>query len=132
MSARSIVETLVEKLALQPHPEGGYYAQTFKSKLEVQHPLKDTKRSCSTGIYYLLNGTDFSAWHKLSSEEMWHHYHGGTLLIHIITADGNITTYRLGNVLEDAQPQCVIPANHWFAAKIPRIRYTIQNQNSEH
>lgn len=108
--------TYIEQLQLQPHPEGGYFKQTYRSGGTVITPLGE--RSYSTAIYYLLEKGDFSAFHRLGSDECWHFYAGNTLLIHLIEPGGNYHRIKLGNKLEEGeQPQYVIPAGTWLAAE---------------
>src|SRR5579871_1804739 len=78
----------IESLQLESHPEGGYFCQTYRSSLMLPRsalpPGFSGGRSASTAIYFLLDGSDFSAFHRLRSDELWHHYAGGTLLVHVI------------------------------------------------
>lgn len=102
------IEATIRRLALSPHPEGGYYRETFRSPLRLT--LADGRiRSASTAIHYLLPPGAHSRWHRLSADEVWHHYAGGALLL-----------YRLGLEpvrLDRATPQAVVPAGVWQAAE---------------
>lgn len=114
---------LVTKLELSPHPEGGYFKQTHASTINVSLQREAgsiTKRAAGTSIYYLLDQTDFSAFHRLKSEETWYHHSGGELIIHIIDAEGNLSQRLLGDPLQamKAEPQTTIPPNVWFAAEL--------------
>ncbi|MEI7596415.1 MAG: cupin domain-containing protein [Bacteroidota bacterium] len=116
-------KSLIEKLELMPHPEGGYYKETYRSEELINKddlPLRfNDDRNFSTGIYYLLENEDFSAFHRIKSDEMWHFYAGTTLLIHEITAKGNYIIHRLGNNLnKDDKFQLVIPHGSWFASEV--------------
>lgn len=117
-------EELIERLHLQPHPEGGYYAQTFKSTIEVKSLDKNThqneNRSAGTSIYYLLKEYDFSAWHSLKSDEIWHFYKGSPVKVYVIHHDGHLIEHLLGDPLkvEGAVLQVMITANQWFAAEV--------------
>lgn len=116
------VTRIIEDLHLQPHPEGGFYRQTYCSDERiVRSGLDDThgERRASTGIYYMLHGHAYSAWHRIDADEMWHFYTGDTLAIHMLDADGHLVTRRLGNQLDDpsAAFQWVVPAGCWFAAE---------------
>jgi uncharacterized protein len=77
---------------LEPHPEGGYFLQTYKSELTLEAlPLSSSfsgPRAASTAIYFLLDGENFSAFHRLSSDEMWHYYAGNALEVHDIDPNG--------------------------------------------
>jgi len=111
---------LVEQLRLTPHPEGGFYRETYRSEREIPAgSLGDAfteARSVSTGIYYLLVGDDFSTFHRLKSDEVWHHYAGSPVVVHVIGADGYYTSVRVGSDLESGdlesgvEPQAVVPA----------------------
>lgn len=113
---------LIKKFNLQPHPEGGYYTETYRShELILSDSLPERfggNRSFSTAIYFLLEKGDFSAFHKIKSDECWHFYAGNTLLIHVIDKNGNLNTTRLGNNPEDGEVfQYVVPAGCWFASE---------------
>ena len=73
----------VEILQLQPHPEGGYFRETYRSPQQIEVAHGDSgrmvPRSASTGIYFLLEQGNFSAFHKIRSDEMWHFYAGDAL-----------------------------------------------------
>lgn len=103
---------LIKKLGLEKHPEGGYFRQTHKSDTMVNVEDYDGPRNISTAIYYLLTGSEFSAFHRLRSDEVWHHYAGGTLALYAIDKDGELSKIKIG---KDA-PQSVIKAGTWFAA----------------
>lgn len=112
----------VEKLGLQPHPEGGWYKETYRSEGFIPKEALtnfDGDRSFSTGIYFLLTGENFSAFHRIKSDEMWHFYDGDGLLVHEITTDGTYIKHQLGlNLEKGEQPQLVIAANSWFASEV--------------
>jgi predicted cupin superfamily sugar epimerase len=98
----------VRRLALRPHPEGGYYGETFRSSLRLTLP-DGRVRSASTAIHYLLPAGAWSTWHRVRSDEVWHHYDGGALRL-----------YRLGLEvvrLSAETPQAVVPAGVWQAAE---------------
>ena len=77
-------------------------------------------RCAGTSIYYLLRGNDFSAWHRIKSDEIWHHYKGSTVKIHVINKEGNLSTHLLGDSIKNqaAVFQVVIKAGCWFSAEI--------------
>ncbi|MEM1244614.1 MAG: cupin domain-containing protein [Pseudomonadota bacterium] len=116
------VKTLINKLELIPHPEGGYYKQTFISDISVQLDDKRT-RKINTAIYYLLESDDFSCWHRLKSNEIWHYYSGSSLTIYEINARGELSHILLGNPMqhEGALPQHIIWPNTWFAARVNQL-----------
>ncbi|TAL75544.1 MAG: cupin domain-containing protein [Burkholderiaceae bacterium] len=113
------VTRLVHQFDLQPHPEGGYYRETYRCEERVQRLQSGQERSASTAIYYLLSGDAYSAWHRIRSDELWHFHAGCPLDIHVLDDLGQLRTLRLGNVLEDpsARFQAVVPAGRWFAAE---------------
>lgn len=113
------VEYLIQQFDLKPHPEGGYYQETYRSNERVARQQSGAQRSASTAIYYLLSGSAYSAWHRIASDEVWHFYTGSPLHVHVLTATG-LLTQRLGNTLEHKQAvyQIVVPAGCWFAAEL--------------
>jgi predicted cupin superfamily sugar epimerase len=109
-------EQLIELLALERHPEGGWYRQTFED--EVQDG-----RAWSTAIYFLLPAGEVSAWHRVDAAEVWHFYAGAPLELKL-SADGleatgpRSATLTLGNEFQSGQrPQAVVPAKHWQSAR---------------
>jgi predicted cupin superfamily sugar epimerase len=112
----------IQYLNLQPHPEGGYFRELYRSNENIPAASLPTRfaggRSFSTSIYYLLQHGDYSAFHRIKSDECWHFYAGQTLLIHVIDNDGKYSCVKLGsNILEDETFQFVVPATAWFAAE---------------
>ena len=113
---------LINHLGLQPHPEGGYYKETYRSSGIIPlHCLSSNfkgDRHYATAIYFLLQQDDFSAFHRIRSDECWHFYEGGTLLIHVIDQQGTYTCIRLGRNIDQGELyQFVVPAGAWFAAE---------------
>ena len=113
---------LVEKFGLLPHPEGGYYKETYRSPEIITSaalPARFTgDRNFSTAIYFLLEAGNFSAFHKIRSDECWHFYSGDQLLVHIIHLTGELETVMLGNNFERGECfQQVVPAGCWFASE---------------
>ena len=110
-----------EHLHLLPHPEGGYYAETYRSEGIIPVSALNNftgSRHYSTAIYYLLEKGDFSAFHRIKSDECWHFYAGGPLLIYIIEQTGELKIISLSNNFEKGQSfQYVVPANCWFASR---------------
>jgi uncharacterized protein len=114
-------DMLIERFRLAPHPEGGYYSETFRSADSVRRDgLPDETRSASTAIYYMLCDGAYSAWHRIKSDEVWHFYAGDPIDIHVINGNGELVTHRLGNALgaPDAVFQAVVLAGQWFAAEL--------------
>ena len=113
-----IASVLIEKLGLKPHPEGGYFAETFRSSIEPT--LTDGRvRAASTAIYFLLPSGSFSALHRVSSDEVWHFYDGEPLELVTITPEGVLECTLLGrNLTAGERPQHVVPAGVWQAARM--------------
>ncbi|NWG37073.1 MAG: cupin domain-containing protein [Nitrososphaera sp.] len=106
----------VKKLGLAKHPEGGYFRETFRSKIQVSAPGFSGKRSASTAIYYLLESGRFSAFHRIKSDELWHLYAGSPLVLHVIE-NGKMSRVTLGR---GQAPQAAVRAGCWFAASVAR------------
>lgn len=109
---------LIERLKLEPHPEGGFFRETYRAGGKVTCEKEDTLRAASTAIYFLLCDGAHSAWHRIRSDEVWHFYAGDPLDVHVLDANGTLVTHRLGNALvhPDAVFQAVVEAGDWFAA----------------
>jgi predicted cupin superfamily sugar epimerase len=119
----------VDKLQLTAHPEGGYYRELYRSVEILDNCcLGDTfsgNRNLSTAIYYLLTKGDFSAFHRIKSDEIWHFYAGDSLQLHIIHPDGKYETKIVGNKpFTNLEPSVVVPKACWFAA-IPLGEYAL-------
>ena len=112
-------DELIRRFDLQPHPEGGFFRETYRSADSVRRARSDDPRSASTAIYYLLCDGAHSAWHRIQSDEVWHFYAGDPLNVYVLEADGSLTVHRLGNALEHAGCvfQAVVAAGRWFAAQ---------------
>lgn len=104
---------LIEELRLRPHPEGGYFCETYRSPIMIQTPRG--KRTAITSIYYLLADGIFSAFHRVASDEIWHHYCGSQMTIDIIEADGRYRQVVIGGT---ERWQASIGAGAWFAAHL--------------
>lgn len=114
---------IIKKLDLQPHPEGGYFKEVYRSedemKIEGLPERFQSARCFGTSIYYLLDGEQFSAFHKLQSDETWHFYLGSQIILHLINEEGLYSEVILGqNLNEDEQLQFTIPHGTWFAAEV--------------
>ncbi|RTL60738.1 MAG: cupin domain-containing protein [Sphingobacteriales bacterium] len=113
---------LVDHYQMQAHPEGGFYKQTYRSDeyLNTAHlPGRfGGERVISTAIYFLLEGNQFSAFHRIKSDELWHFYYGTSLNIYVIHLNGELKIIKLGNnIVEGENFQTVVPAGCWFASK---------------
>ncbi len=104
---------IIETLGMQPHPEGGYYAETFRD------PVCDASgRAASTAIYFLLPEGVLSRWHKVDAVEVWHWYGGAPLELLISDAEGSVELVTLGSDLAAGQrPQAVVPRHAWQQAQ---------------
>jgi len=116
------VEQLIKKFGLIPHPEGGYFKETYRSQGEVSPESLPKEyqgsRNYATSIYFLLTSDTFSAFHKIKQDEIWHFYSGSPLMLYVISEAGEMTEHCIGNDFEKGHvPQFVVPGHHWFAAK---------------
>jgi len=124
-------DEIIKKLELQPHPEGGYFKETYRSSeiIDVESLPKrySGNRAFSTQIFFLLKGNQFSTFHKLNSDETWHFHLGCSVEIISISPDGTLTRTILGiNLYDEQLPQHTIPAGVWFAAKpLELLSYTL-------
>lgn len=112
----------VEKYNMQSHPEGGYFAETYRSAESIQKESLPARfggdRSYATGIYFLLESHHFSAFHRIQSDEMWHFYTGNPLNVYYIDYQGDMRVIRLGNNPDNGEVfQAVVPAGVWFGSK---------------
>jgi len=119
------VRRIVERLGLEPHPEGGYFREVYRSGLHLDHPGisedQDADRSAGTLIYFLLSGTDFSAFHRVRhSDEIWHLYAGGPLELYVIDGDGRLEQRRITGDLSIGEPTTVVPAGCWQSARLAK------------
>jgi predicted cupin superfamily sugar epimerase len=117
------VETLVEELNLLPHPEGGYYKETYRSEGKITQAClsSDFKgdRNIATGIYFLIEKGNFSALHKIKSDETWHFYYGDALEVIEISEQGNLSITQIGsNILKGETFQYTVRANTWFSSRV--------------
>jgi hypothetical protein len=109
---------LIELLDLKPHPEGGFFREVFRSPLRVHPNDARGERAAITTIYFLLVDGGHSRWHRVSSDEIWHHYEGDALeLFWIDETKTRCNQYLLGSVGEGRSPVQVVPAGCWQAAR---------------
>lgn len=113
----------VEKLSLKPHPEGGFFKETYQSQNCLFTKDLPTgfngSRKISTAIYFLLNDSNFSAFHKIKSDEIWHFYLGNPIEIYYFDKEGQLQRICLGNNPENNEVfQAVVPAGCWFGSRI--------------
>lgn len=118
----SEVDQIVEQLGLIPHPEGGFYKETYRSKHLI--PVQSLSgfsgdRSFCTSIYFLLTSDNFSAFHRIKQDEIWHFYKGSPLYVHVIYPDGQYVRHTVGMNFEAGElPQLTVPAGCWFASSV--------------
>lgn len=110
------VKALIDTLRLQPHPEGGWYRETFRSPQVVRREPDGAVRSALTTIFFLLAAGETSRWHRVSSDEAWHHYEGAPLELLTFAPDGSAATIiQLG--ADAVSRMHVVPAGFWQAAR---------------
>ncbi len=113
----------IDKLGLIAHPEGGYYRETYRSDLSIAREALPSQftgpRLVSTAIYFLLDRENFSAFHRLRSDELWHFYAGDPLVVHVIEADGRYSEMSIGSNPDAGERlQAVVKAGCWFASRV--------------
>lgn len=106
-------DQIIAKLRLAPHPEGGWYRQTWIAE------TIDGTRAAGTCIYFLLKAGERSHWHKIDADEIWHYYAGAPILLSIAANEnGPAIFHTLGaDLWAGMLPQIVVPARHWQAAE---------------
>jgi predicted cupin superfamily sugar epimerase len=119
---------LVDTLGLTPHPEGGFFRETFRSELVLRGlpwVVHGGERNASTAIYFLLPAGVFSAFHRVTSDEAWHHYDGDPVELHTLGASGH-EVVRLGRDFDAGErPQHVVRGGAWQAAVTIGARYAL-------
>lgn len=114
---------LISALGLLQHPEGGWYRETYRSAGQIPGTALpgdfNGLRSCCTAIYFLLEQGDYSALHRIKSDELWFFHGGASLTIHLLTADGNCSAIRLGaDIAAGEVLQAMVPGGTWFGAEM--------------
>ena len=109
-------DAIIERLGLQPHPERGYFRETYRASLAVESGAHAGARAASTAIYFLVTASEPATHlHRLRSDEVFHLYDGGPLEIVQLFPDGRWDAARLGMNLDAGErPQIVVPAGTWF------------------
>ncbi|NIJ22204.1 hypothetical protein FHS95_003919 [Sphingomonas naasensis] len=106
--------TIIDRLNLSPHPEGGWYRETWRAA------AAEGERAGGTAIHFLLEAGQRSHWHRVDADELWLWHAGSPLDVLVEQADGGIATIALGgDVLRGYAPQCVVPANRWQSTAAP-------------
>jgi uncharacterized protein len=102
------VAEIVTRMGLAPHPEGGFYRETFRDSAEHEG------RAHSTAIYYLLGRGDRSAWHRVDAVEIWHHYAGAPLAMRLSEDGKTVEAVRLGKDMRGGERHQVVVPRHWW------------------
>jgi uncharacterized protein len=112
MKAR--VNELIEKLRLQPHPEGGFYSETYRSDIQIP----DLNRQLMTSIYFLLTSDNVSKFHRIKSDEIWFFHEGSSLIVHTLSEEGHKEN-RVGlNLLRGEAPQFLVEKETVFGSTV--------------
>ena len=111
----------IDQLQLTSHVEGGAFREVYRSELTISQKALPVffqgDRNISTSIYFLLSSGQFSAMHRIASDELWHFYFGDPLLIYEIGHTGTLTVHRLGPNIEKGESfQVMVKAGSWFAS----------------
>ena len=117
------VDHIINILQLQPHPEGGFFKETYRSSGAIEQDGLPSgysgRRNHSTCIYFLLTSDTFSAFHRIIQDEIWHFYGGSPISLFMIHTDGRLQNVIIGNDLTNGEvPQFVVPGGSWFAARV--------------
>lgn len=123
MNSRSLA--LIDQFGLQPHPEGGFYRETFRSATRVRSDKHVGERAALTCIYFLLDGSQYSAWHKVASDESWLFHVGSDLDILMLESspDPESSALRITTIGQSCGAfETTVPAGTWFA-----VRPTVQD-----
>lgn len=115
-------EAWIESLGMLAHPEGGWFAETYRSPMTIPRealgPAFPGPRSVATAIYFLLRAGERSRLHRIRSDEMWHFYCGEPLTVAGLSPSGEPWSARLGlDIANEERPQYLVPAGHWFGAR---------------
>lgn len=106
-----------------PHPEGGYFKETYRSEISADvkalpQKFKSSRNFC-TAIYFLLTSDNFSVFHRIKQDEIWHFYCGSPISLHVLSKDGSYKKHLIGQNLEKGEvPQFVVKAGDWFASEV--------------
>ncbi|WP_339716438.1 cupin domain-containing protein [Cyclobacterium amurskyense] len=117
------INKIIDVLGLAPHPEGGYFKETYRSSGEIlQDCLPDDykgNRNYSTCIYFLLTSNNFSAFHRIKQDEIWHFYDGSPIRLHTISESGIHEEHLIGrDLIKGEVPQFIVPGGYWFGAEV--------------
>ena len=111
-------EQWIQTLQLNPHPEGGWFREIYRANGTISHQSLPTRfsgdRHFSTAIYFLLNMADFSAFHRIKQDELWHFYDGASLTIHMIDLTGNYSVVKLGRNIQAGETLVTVVKAGWL------------------
>lgn len=113
------IQNIIQTFALKPHPEGGYFAETYRASEDIAAAALPDRfggdRSCGTAILFLLRAGDISRLHRIKSDEVWHFHTGDPLRLFEITPQGAVIETVLGSDYTQGHlPQYVVKAGHYF------------------
>jgi len=113
----------IDRLALRRHPEGGYYRETYRSKESIARENLPERfggnRAFSTAIYFLLPSEEFSTFHRIKQDEVWHFYDGSALTLHVIDPKDKYSSMKLGRDIDRGETlQAVVGAGCLFGASV--------------
>lgn len=114
---------LLRTLGMRSHPEGGHYAELFRSAQRVEVLDREVQRAAITAIYFLLAAGEFSRWHRVLSDEIWH-YHEGDAIELLLFDERGFRRAGLGPVARETRPTVIVPAGTWQSART-RGAYTL-------
>jgi predicted cupin superfamily sugar epimerase len=106
-----VADAIIERHGLEPHPEGGWFAETWRG------PSGGDGRAIGTSILFLLRAGERSHWHRIDATEIWHHHAGDPLRLTIVTADGDRTASTVGDASAGHEPMAVVPPHAWQSAE---------------
>lgn len=121
-------ETVIKKLGLKKHPEGGYFKETYRAGEKIPKDSLPERfsgdRNFSTAIYFLLKENDISIFHRIKQDELWHFYYGDPITIHTINEAGEYSNIILGhNIIKGETFQAVIPAGVYFGGEVNKSKF---------
>ena len=116
-------EKLITTLGLSPHPEGGYYREIYRAKDQVEVPSRfsnhNRQRDAATLIYFLMQGGNFSAFHRIKEDEIWVYESGGPAIIYMLDSKTKQRIQKvLGSVEKGDAPVVIVPHDTWFANEV--------------
>ncbi len=106
---------LAETFDLQPHPEGGWFRETYRSEITIDHERYGSPRATATGIYFALMPGESSAWHAVKSDELWL-LHSGALDLRLGGSGDKPEEPGETVRVDQSNPQALVPAGVWQAA----------------